>query len=170
MILTLTGSNIAIQNVCDCANPPQRSIARLVYCCGYGAESSWHKRQCKCKIFSSYFLALLRSLLWWKRAAWLPKPYPTTGPGQCCTSLCCCFSCGVCVGIVHEGNDTEIPVIRGRVDRWIGEEDDSVMTIFLPAYSPANTTQAWTELPQNITCELAQDLATGIHSACTDHI
>lgn len=64
----------------------------------------------------------------------------------------------------------EIPVIKRRVDRWVGEEDDSVMTIFLPVYSPANTTQAWIELSQNITCELAQDLATGIHSAGTDHI
>lgn len=63
----------------------------------------------------------------------------------------------------------EIPIIKGRVDRWVGE-DDSVMKIFLPVYSPANTTQAWIELPQNITCELAQDLASGIHSACTDHI
>lgn len=64
----------------------------------------------------------------------------------------------------------EIPVIKGRVDRWVGEEGDSVMTIFLLVYSPANTTQAWIELPQNITYELAQDLATGIHSAGTDHM
>lgn len=64
----------------------------------------------------------------------------------------------------------EIPVIKGRVDRWVGEEDDSVMTVFLPVYSTANTTQAWIELPQNIACEVAQDLASGIHSACTDHI
>lgn len=45
----------------------------------------------------------------------------------------------------------KIPVIKGRVDRWVGEEDDSVMKIFLPVYSTANTTQAWIELPQNIT-------------------
>lgn len=72
--------------------------------------------------------------------------------------------------IFCEGNDTEIPVIKGRVDRWV-EEEDYVMIVFsFSVYSPANTTQAWIELPRNITCELALDLMTGIHSACTDQI
>lgn len=57
MILTLIGSNIAIQNVCDCVNPPQRSIVRLVHCCGYGAESSWHKKTVQVQnIFLLFYL------------------------------------------------------------------------------------------------------------------
>jgi len=69
--------------------------------------------------------------------------------------------------IFCEGNDTEIPIIKGRVDKWVQEED---CVIVFSVYSPANTTQAWTELPQNITPELAENLMTGIHSACTDQI
>lgn len=62
----------------------------------------------------------------------------------------------------------KIPVTKARVDRQV--EDDSVLTIFPPVYSPANTTQAWIELPQNITCELVLDLMPGIHTACRDQI
>lgn len=68
--------------------------------------------------------------------------------------------------IFCEGNNTKIPVVKGRTGGWV--EDDSVLTLFLPVYSSANTTQVRIELFQNMTCELALDLMTGIHSACTD--
>lgn len=119
-------------------------------------------------IFLYILLVLPRSLLWLKRAAWVTNPHLTTGPGSVKLHSAVIFFGGVCMIIFCEGNDTEIPVIKGRVDRWV-EEEDYVMVVF-SVYSPANATQTWIELPQNITCELALDLMTGIHSTCIDQM